>query len=216
MAEEHGTALIPGWFPEFAGAVVRQLPRDIDQGIANGWSENQAALKKVLREVLMPDDGSTAKFKVWKTIKLGLRKSPQEYRKALLAGKYQIGTYANQILDKIPVSNEEVEVDLARVSGRQLGFKVNTRRDVIYERALELGLQQCPAEVGPALREQYTDQPMREWVLIGMDPIAGSGGGLRVFVVGHDVRGQWLYGDDGDPDHVWDPGPQWVFVLPSK
>ena len=204
-----------GQFRELAGTVVRCLP-DLDSNVAQGWIDNPEAVRKVLAKALCPPESVITEFRVWKTIKLGLHNSSKEYRNALKAGKYQIGTYAGQILDKTPISQEEIEVDLVLVTGTQLGFKANVRRDAIYERALERGLQKCPAEVGPALREQYTDQPMREWVLIGMDPIAGSGGGLRVFVVGHDVRGQWLYGDDGDPDHVWDPGPQWVFVLPSK
>lgn len=154
-------------------------------------------------------------IRIWKTIRLGLRKSPGEYRKAFEAGKYQIGTYASQILDKISITQEEVEVDLVLVTGRQLGFIYATRRDRIYERALERGFQGCPAEVGPALREQYPGQPMGE-LLIGMEPIPDSGGHLRVFRVEHDGSGLRLSGDHGDPDDIRDPDYQWVFVLPRK
>ncbi len=212
---KHGTALTLGQFAEFGGAVLKALPRDIDPDVALNWAKNGSALERVLREVLEPSAQQTpTTLKVWKTIKLGLRKSPGEYRQALLAGKFCIEDYANQILGKTPVSQEEVEVDLVLATDLQLGFKVNTRRDAIYERVSKLGLQRCPAEVGPALREQYKDQPMDEWVLIGMDPIPGSDGRLIVFTVGRGDNGLWLHGNNGSPGSVCNPGVKWVFVLP--
>ncbi len=54
-------------------------------------------------------------LKIWKTIKLGLHKSPDEYRTALKAAGYRIGDYANQVLDKISVAKTETEVDLTRM-----------------------------------------------------------------------------------------------------
>lgn len=160
-----------------------------------------------------------AELKIWKTIKLGLRKSPEEYRKALEAGKCQIDTYAGQILDKILVSQEEVEVDLVLVTGRQLGCIVDTRRDLIFKRALKRGLQKCPAEVGLALREQYPDQPLGlgEWLRIGMEPIIDSDGDLETFELGRVDNVPWLSREIGDPDDdVWSPDIWLVFVLPRK
>ena len=101
------------------------------------------------------------------------------------------------------------------VAGTQLGFKVNTYRDAIYARALKRGLQRCPAEVGPALREQYTDQQMNDWVLIGMDPMIASDGRLGVFGVGRNVDGLWLIGSN-NLDLLWHPDVRWVFVLPRN
>lgn len=57
--QKHGTA--SGWYIEFQGAVLNQLPRDIDSAIANGWTKNQKALKKVLREALLPNEKSVVK-----------------------------------------------------------------------------------------------------------------------------------------------------------
>ncbi|MBI2644163.1 MAG: hypothetical protein HYW95_01485 [Candidatus Wildermuthbacteria bacterium] len=194
--------------------LIRDGKRDADEvcNVLQVIKEERdfASILRRDQQVLVPE------FKIWKTVKLGLRKSPREYRKALDEGKYQIGTYASQILDKTSCSQEVVEVDLVLVTGSQLGFKVATRRDLIYKRALELGLQRCPGEVGPAMREQYLDQPMDEWFLIGMDPITDSDGNLRVFIVVHDGSGLWLDGSNGDPDRVWNPGFRWAFVLPRK
>jgi len=53
----HGTSsVVQGWFMEFVGAVIRQLPRDINPTTADGWINNQDALKKALREVLSPNE----------------------------------------------------------------------------------------------------------------------------------------------------------------
>ncbi|MBM3256065.1 MAG: hypothetical protein FJZ04_01165 [Candidatus Moranbacteria bacterium] len=53
---ENGTASqqVPGWYVEFQLAVLRALPRDISQEIADGWRENGKALAKAFREVLFP------------------------------------------------------------------------------------------------------------------------------------------------------------------
>ena len=58
-----------------------------------------------------------------------------------------------------------------------------------YACALELGLELCPAEVGPVLRLAYKDQPLSRWLIIAMNVITVSVGGLSVFRVEHDDRG---------------------------
>ena len=155
-------------------------------------------------------------FPVWKTIKLGFRKSPEEYCNALRDGEYSISDYAKQTLDKIPISQEEVEVDLVRLTGREMGFKESVRRDILYNRALEHGFQKCPGEVGPALREQYPNQPNGECVLIGMEPITDSDGDLNVFRVERSDSRRWLSSHWSDPGNFWIPAHVWVFVRPRK
>ena len=82
----------------------------------------------------------------------------------------------------------------------------------ICDRALELGFELCPNEIGPQLRLQYADQPKGEWLLIGMEPITVSDGHLLVFLVAHDGDGQWLHGLLGYPDYRWNAGSRFVFV----
>lgn len=51
-----GTPAVPGWYINFQAAVLKQLPRpgEIDQEIAEGWSNNQASLRKNLADCLLP------------------------------------------------------------------------------------------------------------------------------------------------------------------
>ncbi len=155
-------------------------------------------------------------FTIWKTITLGINKSPSEYRRALKAKGYRIGDYADQILNKVKVGGTEVQLDLVLVTVAELGFKDGARRDAIYARAIELGLELCPAEVGPALRLAYQDQPYREWIRVAMEPIADSDDDLMVFGVDLDDGERWLGGYYGDPGFFWDAGRRWVFVAPRK
>ena len=47
-------------FVELSAAVLRSLPREMDVDTAQEWIENQAALAKVLREALVPQDAASA------------------------------------------------------------------------------------------------------------------------------------------------------------
>jgi hypothetical protein len=120
---------------------------------------------------------SEHEFKIWKTIKLGTGlKTADDFRRALAKGRFRLGDWASDIIGKpaFTVAAEETEVDLVKVKVSELGFKNGARLDQIYERAKELGLVPCPAEVGPQLRLQYQDQPNDEWLLVAMEPILGS------------------------------------------
>lgn len=166
--------------------------------------------------VVKPVDSN---WSIWKTIKLGNGfKNADDFRKAIKDCGMMIGDWADNILGKpeFTVATRETEVDLVKVTVAELGFKDGARRDQIYEQAKKFGLELCPSEVGPQLRLQYKDQSMDEWVLIAMEPIRYSGGGLNVFYVAHDGNGIWLYSYYGNPARVWDAGYPWVFVRPRK
>lgn len=152
-------------------------------------------------------------FPLWRTLILGQHKSHGAYRKALESSGFRIGDYAGQILKKISVSQTPIEVDLVRLTVAELGFQNGARRDAIYARAIELGLELCPAEVGPALRLVYQEPA---YTVVGMEPITDSDDGLGVFRVNTDSDDRWLRSDYGKPDHFWCGNRQWVFVRPRK
>ena len=154
-------------------------------------------------------------WSTWKTIRLGTNglKTADDFRKFLKDNGFSIGDYANDILGKptFTAAAEEIELDLVVASVAELGFKNGATREQIYARAKELGLDLCPAEVGPQLRLQYKDQPNGEWLIVAMEPIADSGGSLRLFGVLRSDSGLWLGGFCGWPDCVWYSGSRFVF-----
>ena len=153
-------------------------------------------------------------LKVWKTIKIGGGITNGKGLCSELEKKdFRIGDWARDMLlqPAFIVAAEETEVDLVVMSVADLGFKNGARYDQICARAIELGLELCPAEVGPQLRLQYPGQPRGEWLLVAMEAIRDSDGSLRIFSVGHDEDGRWLYGSCGNPDSLWRAGRQFVF-----
>lgn len=172
-------------------------PREVFRRINSGeW------VVRAVEPALMP---------VWKTVKLDTCKTPSEYRKALKKAGMCIGDWGDDILGRITCSKEEIDLDLVVLSVGDLGFKDGAKYSDICAKAVELGLELCPAEVGPALRLQYGDQPKGEWLRIAMEAIAGRGGYLRIFSVGRDDDGLWLGGSGGRPVDVWGADGRFVF-----
>ena len=199
-------------------AVVGENMPELSGDVMQGWIQNPKAVQKALSNAFCPPE-ATSRFNVWKTIKLGTGlKTAEEFRRVLRDGEFRLSDWASDILGKpaFKAADEETEVDLVKVTVAELGFKKGARRNQIYERARDLGLELCPPEVGPQLRLQYQDQPNGEWILVAMEPIIDSGGGPRLFRVGRDDSGLWLVSYWGFPDGFWFPDNQWVFCRPCK
>lgn len=164
---------------------------------------------------------SAQEIDIWKTIKLGTGlKTAEDFRHALGQAKMTIGGWGEDLLGKssFTASEMETEVDLVSISVGDLGFTQPADRREIMARAFELGLDLCPAEVGPQLRLQYPDQPKGEWFMIAMEPITGSDGYPNVFCVGHDYDEGVLFlnGYRGEYDLLNAPHDRFVFVRPRK
>lgn len=104
------------------------------------------------------------------------------------------------------ISKIPERINLIRVSIESLGFKsppVNI--DEIYYKAEKLGLELCPAEVGPYLRLQYQNQPNDEILVIGMKPVSITNTyHAGVFMVGNAVF---------SPQYQWSPKPALVPLI---
>ena len=195
---------------KFCSAVIEALP-EVPEDIMQGWIANPRGLQKVLRDALVPPPV----FQIWKTIKLGTSlKTADDFRRALKQAGCKLGNkWGNDVIDQcaFTASETETDADLVVISVAELGFKNGATRTDIYTRAQELGLSLCPAEVGPQLRLQYTNQPKGEWLLVAMEPIADSVGNLDVFSVEHDDNGLLLYGY-GLAYRFWSGNRRWVFL----
>ena len=198
---------------KFGACVLECLP-DMDESLMQKWIENPKALKEVLERSLRKID-TVKLFKTWKTIKLGTFKNVDEIRKALKAKENFISDWANDILGEpaFKVSETEQDVELVNVSVEELGFKNSARYADICKRALELGLDLCPAEVGPQLRLQFKDQPKGTYVVVAMEAITDSDGNLFVFFVKRVDDGErYLSANSGYADLVWNAHYRFVFL----
>ena len=161
-------------------------------------------------------DAHEATFPTWRKLQIGLISSVESLRQLLVDDGFKISEYAGQILNKAQLIKSITELELVIVTQADLGFPEGTTFENMVLRAKDYDLEKCPAELGPYLRSIYTDQPKGEWLRIAMEPLSVSGGYLRVFRVGHDVDGLWLYMYWFDPRDVWNPVDQWVFVRSRK
>jgi hypothetical protein len=102
---------------------------------------------------------------------------------------------------------------VASVSALGFGEAGASLKD-IYAHASRLGLALGPAEVGPALRLGYLDQPLGEFLRIAMNPVARYGGEPVDFTIGNDGAGLLLIGGDFRSDLVVSGATRFVFVRP--
>ena len=142
-------------------------------------------------------------------------KTAKEIEQELREKKINISSYAQDMLqskDFTTLKNPE-QIELVRLKVRDLGFKNGATVVEIYQKAEELGLELCPAEVGPDLRLKYMEQPLNEWFVIAMKQISDRGDRPDLFDLERHAGGLWLYHYCANPDHRWHPENGFVFRL---
>lgn len=142
-------------------------------------------------------------------------KTPKELEKALASDGFRVSDWARDMLRDRSFTTlpEQQTLSLVRVKVADLGLTDTPTTDQIYAKANELGLDLCPAEVGPQLRLAYKDQPMDEWLYVGMKQIADSYGYPNVYELDRDTDGSWLSSYWARPDDRWYPENTFVFSL---
>jgi hypothetical protein len=210
----------------YAGYAVGQAPTQCPSSVAARAPALHAAAKQLPQ--VTPFAVETP---IWKTITVGGSKGVNATRAAMETAPCSIwiSDEADEILGRpgFPFIRASVELDLVVLSVSELGFgDPVSRNDIdlvasveaslrdIYARAVSLGFELCPAEVGPALRLNYLDQPLGEFLHIAMKPVARYTGELVNFIEGGGGASLLLVGGNGDPD-VMHPGViRFVFVRP--
>ncbi|MFH1662162.1 MAG: hypothetical protein ABIA02_03635 [Candidatus Falkowbacteria bacterium] len=99
--------------------------------------------------------------------------SPEKAKQTLIDKNIYLSDLEEDILNKTEFSKEKQNYDLVKFTVKQLGFQNSATTDQIYEKAKELGLELCPAEVGPHLRLQYLG---KEYMNIAIKQIADRDG----------------------------------------
>jgi hypothetical protein len=162
---------------------------------------------------------SAADVPVWKTITLGTFADSFALRNALDTKGCNIGGLAAEILARptFVVSSTKTDVKLVAVSAAELGFETDTvTLTAIYARARQLGFELAAAEVGPQLRLQYIDQPMGEFLIVGMEPIKTWNGEPIILNVANGGAGLLLIGQDGRADAEISVISRFLFVRPNE
>ena len=153
---------------------------------------------------------------VWKTVMLGLEKSPFAYHDALLKANVQIPTWTQDVWEKVPVSPVPVALDLFRASVADFGFRRGARCAEISAVTLQFGFELCPAETSFVLRAGYKDQPAGESLRLVMETLCDSDGDEVVFIIGHGNNRRFLHVSYGRPDHFLGPWEELVLSKRSK
>lgn len=153
---------------------------------------------------------------IWRTIQIGTGiENGESFCSKLKRNDYQFTSLVREMLQRetFRVAPKVTEVDLVVLSVADLGGGCY---DAICGRAIEMGLELCPDEVGPQLRLQYPDQPRDEWLAIAMEAIPDSRGHLFLFTVKHDRFARCLCSYPYAPDLHFGDDRKFVFRLPRK
>lgn len=190
--------------------LVKELGGSIDNLYRLATPEGSETLKAVARVIIDATEKTNSPGRFFMTVTLG---TVTELRQAILSSGKKISEYAGQILEKIEISQDKVEIDLWEVTGAELGFTEAVSRSAIYQRAFELGFEKSPAEGVALSRIKCGDG---KWRIGGMEPLTGSDGGLRLLSLDGDDGDLWLRACYDYPGCLWSPGSVWFFVRPRR
>ncbi len=155
---------------------------------------------------------------VWKTIKIGTVTNKYALLTALDGASCGVGDSVRNIFirPELNVSVVSVTLDLVVVSVAELGITAERAPLAqIYFQARKFGFTLAPADTGPQLRLQYFDQPVGEFLNVGMDPIKMPNGEAHILVVANGGAGLLLLGQNVSANMQFFPSSQFVFVRPT-
>ncbi len=148
------------------------------------------------------------------TLEIG-GQTKEELERELRDNQVEISTYAEDMFRNpafVTPADQEA-VDIIRLKVGDLGFTNYATTQQLFERIKEYGLELVPPEVGPRYRLAHMDQPVGDWVYMGMEPITGRRGDPDVFRVERSEGRRWLHRTWADPDSEWAPRSKFVFRL---
>ena len=131
----------------------------------------------------------------------------------------KVGDAADEILGRpaFRYGRMKTDVELVLLSAADLGVESESSLADVYKRARQVGLELCPAEVGPQLRLDYRNQPLGEVLHIAMQPVAMYSKEPTIFVLANfSPSGLLLLGSDGRSEFMVPSTFRFVFALPTN
>ncbi|WP_047985575.1 helicase [Ornithinibacillus californiensis] len=133
--------------------------------------------------------------------------------------------YAERLLadEKFTTSETKYNLNTVQITVKDLGYPDGATLPQIYERAIELGLELCPLELGPFLRLAYLDQPEGDTGNNSKNQAPSGSITVASEIVSEDddfpkgfylrkINGElWLRGYIADHLHIWNPSDQFIF-----
>ncbi len=148
---------------------LKDFFRQIDEKLITGT---------MIQDILEKRNPFSRNWRTWKTIEIGRYTFSSEICSRLKDKGFTVDTAAaSHILEHLYIStNNPEKINLALVDMEDLGFSEDDYTGLIpyadvLKRALKLGLTYCLPEDAPALREQYSDQPLMDYIRVGMIPV---------------------------------------------
>jgi len=152
----------------------------------------------------------------WKILEKPTYKTGIEYQQALLSGGYRISDWIVDISSKPDFVTETAQwpLKLVRISLSSLNFTGPTHLSDFYVAANEAGFKTLPPEAALALRLNYNEQPVGEWLRIAtpLDGMIDSDGVPHLpklgKALGHFyIETYWAY-----PQAIFHPHNEFVFI----
>lgn len=101
-----------------------------------------------------------------------------------------VSSYAQDLISKIKLSKEPKDINLAWLSGRDLGLTASAPYREFLKAGKTKGYNLCEPEVGLYLRLQDLNQPLNDIYWMAMEPILDRDGHPSVF--GGGARWRWV------------------------
>ena len=132
---------------------------------------------------------------------------------ALRQAGIEVDQWSSILLRKLAIDSPVARVDLLILTVAELGLGPRTHYGDICRKAQQLGLELCPAEVGPALLLSYHDQPAAERLHVAMAAIVDADGDPCIFTVASGDRPR-LDCSLAHADSLWLSDSRFLFVRP--
>ena len=129
---------------------------------------------------------SATDFPTWKELEIGGILPKETLERIAKSGRETTAAARDLILNpSFIIFPEPINVKLVVVNLWQLGFTGSPTTSEVFDREklIKLGLDLCPAEVGPRLATCYENQPSQDSLIIGMKPVLGTCGCRCVFIL---------------------------------